>query len=369
MTETGRAALFFGPGRDMELTELPVPDPEPGAVVVRVTRANICGSDLHIWRGDGMLGAMARDDGRIIGHEMTGVVHALGEGVTRDWAGTPLAEGDRVAYQYFAPCGRCRSCLRGMTEACARSFKVLQGKPSVFPHFRGAYADYFYLTPQMAVFKVPDRVTDTMVAGVNCALAQVVMGLERVHVGLGDTVVIQGAGGLGVYATAVARDLGAERVIVIDGIDDRLALARAMGADEIIDFRQLSSPDERVAAVRELTGGWGADVVCELVGRSDAIAEGLRMVGLGGRYLEIGTFYVGTTVGIDPGSLVMANIRVEAVGSYDARSLQRALSFLDRHVDDLPLDQVVVDYPLEAINQAFTDQDAGKVTRASLVMT
>jgi len=364
---TGRAALFFGPGRDMELVELPVPDPEPGAVVVRVTRANICGSDLHIWRGDGWLGAMARDDGRIIGHEMTGLVHALGQGVTADWAGRPLAVGDRVAYQYFAPCGRCRSCLRGMTEACAHSFRVLQGKPTVFPHFRGAYADYFYVTPQMAIFAVPDRVTDTMVAGANCALAQVVKGLDRVAVGMGDTVVIQGAGGLGLYATAVAKERGAERVIVVDGLPDRLALARAMGADEVLDMGELATADERVAAVKDLTGGWGADVVCELVGRADAIAEGLRMVGVGGRYLEIGTFYPGSTVAIDPGFLVMANIRVEAVAAYDARSLQQALAFLDRHADDLPLDQVVVDYPLEAINQAFADQDAGKVTRASLV--
>lgn len=369
MSETGRAVLFFGPGKPMELTELPVPHPEPGAVVVRITRANICGSDLHIWRGDGVLGAMARDDGRIIGHEMTGVVHALGAGVTSDWAGHPLAEGDRVAYQYFAPCGRCRSCLRGMSEACSRSFKVLQGSPARFPYFRGAYADYFYVTPQMAIYKVPDAVTDTMVAGVNCALAQVVMGLERVQVGLGDRVVIQGAGGLGIYATAVARERGAEQVIVIDGIDDRLALARAMGADHVIDFRELATPDQRVAAVRELTGGWGADVVCELVGRPAAISEGLQMVGLGGRYLEIGTFYPGTTLELDPGRLVMANLRIEAVAAYDARSLHLALGFLERHARDLPLDHLVVDYSLEQINEAFADQDAGRVTRASLVTT
>lgn len=366
MSTTGRAALFFGPGKKMELTELPVPDPEPGAVVVRVTRANICGSDLHIWRGDGLLGGMARSDGRIIGHEMTGVVHSLGDGVSTDWAGQPLVEGDRVAYQYFAPCGRCRSCLRGMTEACVRSFKVLQGKPSVFPYFRGAYADYFYLTPQMAVFKVPDSVGDTMVAGVNCALAQVIMGLERVKVGMGDRVVIQGAGGLGVYATAVARERGAEQVIVIDGVDDRLDLARAMGADSVIDLREVREPDERVAAVKELTGGWGADVVCELVGTSAALAEGLRMVGVGGRYLEIGVFYPGTSVEIDPGRLVAGNIRIEAVAAYDALSLSRALAFLERHVSDLPLDHMVVDYPLERINEAFADQDAGAVTRASL---
>ena len=366
---TGRAALFFGPGRDMEITELPVPDPEPGAIVVRITRANVCGSDLHIWRGDGALAAMARHDGRVIGHEMTGVVHALGAGVSRDWVGRPLAEGDRVAYQYFAPCGRCRNCGRAKSEACVHSFKVLQGKPSDFPHFRGAFADYFYLTPQMAVYKVPDSVTDTMVAGANCALAQMVMGLERVDVGVGDTVVVQGAGGLGLYATALARERGAAKVIVIDAFTDRLDMAVRMGADHVIDFGTAPEPADRIAAVKDLTGGWGADVVCELVGKSSAIVEGLGMVGVGGRYLEIGTFFVGTPVEIDPGHLVMGNIRIEAVASYDARSLQLAIDFLARHADELPLDQVVVDYPLESINIALADQDAARVTRASLVMT
>ena len=369
MTDTGRAALFFGPNKAMQLVDLPVPDPEPGAMVVRITRANICGSDLHIWRGDGALAGMARDDGRIIGHEMTGTVHALGDGVTADWNGQPLDLGDRVAYQYFAPCQRCRSCLRGMPEACARSFRVMQGKPTVFPHFRGAYADYFYLTPQMAVFRVPENVTDTMVAGVNCALAQVVQGLERVSVGPGDAVVIQGAGGLGVYATAVAKERGAHPVIVIDGIDDRLALATAMGADHIVDMREVDTPDARVARVKELTNGWGADVVCELVGFAGVIPEGLQMLGLGGRFLEIGTFYTGTTTAVDPGTLVTRNIWVEAVASYGASSLHNALQFLARNAGRLPLDQMVVDYPLDQINEAFEDQNAGKVTRASIVMT
>jgi threonine dehydrogenase-like Zn-dependent dehydrogenase len=368
VTDTGRAALFYGAGKLMELHDFPVPDPEPGAVVVRVTRANICGSDLHIWRGDGALRGMGRDDGRMIGHEMTGVVHALGAGVTTDWAGRTLAEGDRVAYQYFAPCGRCHSCLRGKSEACSDSFRVLRGHPSTFPHWRGAYGDYFYLTPQMAVFKVPDNVTDTMVCGVNCALSQVILGLERARVGFGDTVVIQGAGGLGVYATAVAKERGAHCVIVIDGVDDRLDLARAMGADEIVDMRVAESPEERVKAVRALTDGWGADVVCELVGFARVIPEGLQMVGLGGRYLEIGTFYPGTTVEIDPGQLVARNVSIEAVASYDAQSLKAAIDFLERNAGRLPLDQMVVDYPLEQINEAFAEQDAGKVTRASIVL-
>ena len=369
MGETGRAALFFGPGKSMEISEYPVPDPEPGGLVVRVTRANICGSDLHIWRGDGTLGGMARADGRIIGHEMTGVVSSLGKGVTTDWAGQPLAEGDRVVYQYFAPCGRCRPCLRNLPAACVNSFRIMRGRPSDPPHFRGAYADYYYLTSRQAVFKVPDRLSDATVAGVNCALSQVVYGLERVGVGFGDDVVIQGAGGLGVYATAVARERGVHRLIVIDGLDDRLALARAMGADHVIDFREHDTPEKRVDRVRELTDGHGADVVCELVGFSRVIPEGLRMLGAGGRYLEIGTFYTGTPVEIDPGYLVMSNLRIEAVALYDARSLKNAVDFLARNVGRLPLDQVVVDYPLESINDAFADQDAGKVHRSSIVMT
>ena len=369
MTETGRAALFFGPGREMEIIELPVPDPEPGAVVVRVARANICGSDLHIWRGDGWLGAMARDEGRIIGHEMTGVVHKLGAGVSKDSAGQPLREGDRIVYQYFAPCRQCRACVRGTEAACANSFKVLRGKPSDFPYFRGAFADYFYCTAQMARFRVPDSLSDSVVASVNCALAQVVHGFERVQAGFGDRIVIQGAGGLGVYATAVAKERGADKVIVIDGIDDRLDLARRMGADEIIDLRVHDTAEARVNRVKELTDGWGADVACELVGFSTVVPEGLQMIGLGGRYLEIGTFYPGSTVEIDPGLLVMANKRIEAVASYDAKSLHGGLRFLDRNVDRLPLESVLVDYPLERINNAFADQDAGRVTRASVTMT
>ena len=368
MADTGRAALFFGPEQPFEIRELPVPQPGPGCVTLRITRANICGSELHIWRGDGRLGGMATPAGRILGHEATGVVHALGEGVTTDWAGQPLAPGDRVAYQYFAPCQRCRACRRGMTEACPRSFDVQRGKPDAFPHFRGSFGDYFYLWPNMAVFKLPDTVTDTMVVSANCALAQVVMGLDRVEVGLGDRVVIQGAGGLGVYATAMAKERGASLVAVIDGIDERLELARAMGADEILDLRVLSDPGERVARVKELTDGWGADVVVEVVGSSAVIPEGLRMLGFGGRYLEMGTFFQGTSFPLDPGRLVAQNQRFETVASYDAESLARSLDFLARNAGRLPLDQVVVDFPLEAIDEAFREQAAGKVRRASLVM-
>lgn len=369
MSATGRAALFFGPKQPFELRELPVPDPAPGCVTLRITRANICGSELHIWRGDGRLGAMASPTGRILGHEATGVVHALGDGVTTDWAGRPIAVGDRVAYQYFAPCGRCRMCRRGVSEACPRSFDVQRGKPDQFPYFKGSFGDYFYLHPTMAFFRLPDAVTDTMVVSANCALAQVIMGIERIGVGPGDHVVIQGAGGLGLYATAIAKERGVAQVIVIDGIDERLELARRMGADEIVDLKSLPDPSDRVKRVKALTDDWGADVVVEVVGSSAVIPEGLRMLGFGGRYLEMGTFFQGTPFELDPGRLVAQNQRFEAVASYDAESLAVAIDFLERNAGRLPLDDVVVDFQLESIDEAFVAQDRGEVRRASLVMT
>src|SRR5262249_24688595 len=108
---------------------------------------------------------------------------------------------------------------------------------------------------------------DNLVAPVNCALSQVVYGLNRIGVWLGDTVVIQGAGGLGINAIAVARDMGAGRIIAIDGVAERLALAREFGADATINLRDLPDPADRVARVKELTGGGGA-AVCVVGGRA-----------------------------------------------------------------------------------------------------
>lgn len=368
MHHVNRAALFFEPGKPFEITELPIPDPKPGGLTLRITRANICGSELHIWRGDGRLGQISTPQGRILGHEATGVVHALGAGVSHDWAGHPIAEGDRIAYQYFQPCGRCRSCTRGASEACRTSFSIQRGSLREWPYTRGSFADFLYLHPNQAFFKVPDNVSDTMVVSANCALAQIVMGLDRVNVELGDRVVVQGCGGLGVYACAVAKERGAETVIAIDRIDERLKLAKQMGADHLIDMNGLPDAKQRIDAVMHLTEGWGADVVVEVVGYANVINEGLAMLAPAGRYLEMGTFYTGTAFECDPGRLVGKNLRLEAVGSYSAISLQRSIEFLSRNADRLPLDEIVVDYPLEQIGNAFTDQNAGRVRRASLVM-
>ncbi len=365
---TGRVAAFYGAGRPMELKEYAVPEPEPGAVVVKTTVANVCGSDLHQWRGEFDVAKFGRPYPQILGHEMTGTVFSLGEGVERDTAGNPLAVGDRVIYRYFYPCGRCRACLKRVTRACPNARTYLLKSCDEAPHFVGAFGDYYYVFPGAAIFKVPDELGDTTVAGINCALAQVVGGLQLAQVKLGEYVVIQGAGGLGVYAIAVAREMGAGRVIVVDGIKERLELARAFGAHETIDLTEIPDSAKRVQRVRELTDGWGADVVAELVGHPRVVNEGLEMIGRTGRYLEIGNINPGLTFANDPSALIFKNVTVYNMVYYEAEHMQQGLDLMWRTREKYPWDRVISHtFPLAQINEAFEAADEGRATRAAVV--
>src|SRR5919199_4029088 len=364
----GRVAAFYGPGKPMQIKDYPVPEPEPGAVVVQTRVANVCGSDLHQWRGEFDVEKFGRPYPQILGHEMTGTIYRLGPGVERDTAGQALHEGDRVVWRYFYPCGRCRACLKGVTRACPNARTYLLKSCDEPPHFYGAFADYYYIRPGAAIFKVPDELGDTTVAGINCALAQVVGGMQLAQLKLGESVVVQGAGGLGVYATAVAKQMGAGRVIVVDAIAERLDLARRFGADEVVDIRELPDSEQRVRRVLELTDNWGADVVAELVGHPRVVPEGLRMLGRTGRYLEIGNISPGLTFELDPSTLVFGNRSILGMVYYEAEHLQQALDLMRRTRDKYPWHRVVSHtFSLEQINEAFVAADQGRVTRAAIV--
>ena len=371
MNNTGRAAIYKGPGAGYELEELPLPDLEPGSVLVKVSMGGVCGSDLHIWRGDSPVwGALV---GRPGGHEMVGVVAALGDGVSTDSLGQPLKEGDRVAYAYFYPCLHCWSCLHGQFAACPNKTARMGSEHT---RFTGAYAEYYYLQPTHWVFKVPDELSDEVVTPVNCALSQVIFGLHQAGLRFGDTLVVQGAGGLGINACAVARDMGAEMIIVIDAVAERLELARAFGADETINISEMPDIMARVQRVQELTGGKGADVVGEFVGLPGVIPEGLSMLRAGGTYLEVGNISIGNTVEIDPAAMfTWGSKKLVGVIMYDPWVIPKALDFLIRAKGRFPFDRVVSHkFALSDINEAFQqaewqnrEGDPTKISRAVIL--
>jgi len=366
----GRAAIFLGPGKGYEIEELPVPDPEPDGIVIKVSMAGICGSDLHVWRGDSPVFALMVN--QVAGHEMTGRVYKLGANISTDSLGRPLKEGDRVCYAYFYPCNRCYQCNKGEFAACPN--KILSMLPSI-SRFSGAYGEYYYLKPGGWVFKVPDELADEVVAPVNCALSQVTYGLSVAGLKLGDTLVVQGLGGLGLNACAVAKEMGAACVIAIDGIPARLEAAKQFGADLVIDTREHRTPEARVLHVLTLTGQRGADVVAELVGIPEAVIEGVQMVRSGGALLEIGNISFGNTVPLDPAQLVSGSRRLYGVIMYDPWVIPKALDFLVRTRNKYPFDKVASHkYKLDDINRAFEEAEwkaAGaeksRITRAFIV--
>ncbi|HMO37049.1 MAG TPA: zinc-binding dehydrogenase, partial [Gemmatales bacterium] len=240
--------------------------------------------------------------------------------------------------------------------------------PDVWPHFNAAYGQYYYLRPGQVVFKIPDGVPDDLAAPANCALAQVVYSMYLAQVGLGDHVAVQGSGGLGVLAAAVAKERGAASVIVIDSLDDRLQLAKEFGADHLIDMKQYRTPAERIQQVKKLTQGWGADVVLEVVGKAVAVPEGVEMLGHGGTYALVGCICAGDACSLEPASLVLPGKRALGIMWYDAPSLLFSLQFLAKYQSKYPFHKLVSHrYPLREIDQAFCTQDAGQAQRSALL--
>jgi len=347
----GRTAILKEYFKPMELLEYTVPDPEPGAVLVKMTMAGLCGSDLHTWRGDQIKRPLP-PTGRPMGHEGVGVISALGAGVEADFSGKRVREGDRVVFSAVFSCNRCLACLSGDHNLCDQFRLNYRSAGDQHPYFVNTYADFDYLPPGHAFFKVPDELSDESVVSLNCAMGTVLQGLDSVQVRQGQTVVIQGVGGLGQYAVAFAKDLGASQIIAIDGQAPRLELSKEFGATATINVSELDTPEARIQRVAELGNG-GADLVVELVGLGELMPEGISMLKPGGAFLEIGNLMAGRTATIEPVALIRRK-RIVGSAMYRPSILPRILDFLVRNKNQMPFDKIISHkFSLEGINEAF----------------
>ena len=349
--------------RETEVQEIQqAPDVEPGAVFTRVAQTNVCGSELHFWRDEFPFRG-------VLGHEALLVVEELGEGVDTDDAGEPLEVGDRVVATYFTQCGTCPACQRGQFYACD-AFEALgdwMQPPSMEPYYNGTFATHYYVSPDQHIYKVPDNVPDGVAASANCALSQMLFAFDQANVRPGETVVIQGAGGLGIHSTAIADAMGATP-IVIEGAPNRLERAKEFGAAHVVDLNEYETPGARESRVKALTDGAGADVGVEVAGHPDVFAEGPALLRNGGRYIEVGNISLDMHTEFNPSSLTYRNLTVHAVMLYQPWYLNRALEFLEAHVDDYPYETLLdAEFTLEEAQEALEKSDSREITRATLV--
>ena len=353
-----KLALLTAYGGPIELVEFPLSTPVPGTAALKLRMAGICGSDLHIFRGELPLPCPFA-----MGHEMVCEIAELGGGLTTDATGQPLEVGDRVVTPYFWFCGQCHACARGRSYACQNLMAGEYRTHEQAPHFVAAYGEYYYTTRRQPLYKVPEGLADEAVAPLNCALAQVLFALRDVR--LGDTVVIQGAGGLGINAAAVARTAGASQVIVIDKIAERLDVASDFGATHCIDASGISTW-EVTEQVHKHTHGIGADWVLEVVGVPGVIPDGVGFLNNGGTLLEVGNVGMGRTFEMDPSALVYGNKSIRGVSFYEPVTLATGLSFLQHTT--FPFSRLMPKpFHLTDVNAAFASADAGLVPRGALV--
>ncbi len=273
--ERMRANVFHGVN-DIRVEEVERPRAGVGEAVIRVTLTTICGTDLHIVRGEYPV-----KPGLIIGHEPVGVIEELGPGVTG------YAIGDRVIVGAITPCGQCRACLSGQLSQCGHGagYEAIGGW-RFGNTINGAQAEYLLIPyAQANLAKIPDGLTDEQVVLLADIASTGFSGAEAGGVRIGDSVVVFAQGPIGLCATAGAKLMGASLIIGVDGDENRLVMARRMGADVVLDYREV----DVVAEVNRLTGG-GADVTIEALGTQQTFENALRCLRPGGTLSSLGVY-------------------------------------------------------------------------------
>jgi L-iditol 2-dehydrogenase len=301
----------------------------------------------------------------IPGHVTTGTLEAV-RGHVADISGRPLAEGDRVAFfDVHRTCGRCLACTVHRTPTRCPSRRVYGITDPAAEGLFGGWAEKVYLEPGVVIAPLPAAVTFESYIGGGCGLLTSVHIIERARLALGDSVVVQGAGAVGLSTAALARKAGAGQVIVVGAPADRLALARAMGADEVIDIDS-TPPEERIRRVLDLTAGIGADIVVEAAGSPRAFEEGLRMARNGGAYVIAGHYTnTGDSTINAHEHINRKHLDIRGCWGSEARHFLRAIDALERYGHEVPWHLIgAKTFNLAQVNEALALAESLRVPKA-----
>lgn len=337
--ETMKANIFFGVD-DIRVEEVPKPRAGVGEVVIKVTLTTICGTDLHILRGEYPI-----KSGLIIGHEPVGVIDEIGAGVSG------YAIGDRVLVGAITPCGQCRACLSSQWSQCGHG----EGTQAVggwrFGNtINGAQAEYLLVpNAQANLAKIPEGVTDEQVVLLADIASTGFSGAEAGGVKMGDSVVIFAQGPIGLCATAGARLMGAALVIGVDSNNNRLNMAKRMGADIVLNFKE----QDVVAEVKRLTGGYGVDVAIEALGTPETFESCLLCLRPGGTLSSLGVYSGKLELPYDAFAGGLGDLKIVTTLCPGGKERMRRLieSVAHGRVDLTPL--LTHTFPLEDIGSAY----------------
>jgi putative phosphonate catabolism associated alcohol dehydrogenase len=338
------AAVFHGDQGSVVLSHIPTPKPRGREVLVRVEACTLCGSDLHSFKGTRKVAVPT-----ILGHEIVGRIEAFGPDAPRtDASGLPLAIGTRIVWGIVASCGECFCCQRGLTQKCLRAFKYGHQPFTEGYELLGGLAEHCLLVPGTTILQVPESLCLEAVAPCGCATATIAAAMESVDTLEGRTVLITGAGLLGLTAAAMARSLGAAEVIISDINSARLMLVAKYGATRCV------LPADIGLVVGDATNGYGVDLALEVSGATQAFESLWPHVRLGGTIALVGAVFPNDAISLSMEHIVRRNLTIRGIHNYGTPHLIKAIKFLTEHASTYHLDSVVARwFPLSEIREAF----------------
>lgn len=362
-----KAHVLKTTGGDLVLEDVVQAGPKEGEVLVKVAACGVCHTDLHVIKGE-----VAFPNPCVLGHEISGWVEEVGTGVEG------LSAGDQVACSFIMPCGKCRHCVRGLEDLCEEFFarnrlkgqlydgssrlSDASGEPIAMYSMAGL-AEYA-VVPTTGVFRLPENVPLEQAAILGCSVFTSYGAVHNVgEVSAGDTVAVVAVGGIGLNIVQMAAAHGAERIIAVDIDDEKLELARRMGATDTVNSKN-EDPNE---VIRALTDGHGVDVALEAFGSAATVRTAVELVDDGGKVVLVGIAPAGVEAQINIAHLVRRKIQIR--GSYGARASQDMPGVLELVAEGrLRLDDLVTDtYSFADADKAYKDLDARRIRGRAVV--
>jgi threonine dehydrogenase-like Zn-dependent dehydrogenase len=361
---TSRAVVLTDFGTPPTVAEFALPAAPAGGLTVACRYGGICGTDLHLVRGH-----LDVPTPLVLGHEGLGTVHEVGEGSARDVNGHRLEPGDTVMWASSIACGRCAACtLYREPTLCQnrRTYGVNRPTTEGSP-LSGSWADFISLVPGTTVIAMPPDTDAVAAMSLACAGPTMIHALwERRPVRVGETVVVQGSGPVGLGAAALAQLAGAS-VVIVGGPPHRLAMAAAAGiGDRHIEVVESGDVDGAREAVLALTQGRGADLVIECAGVPEALEQGTRMARRGGSYLVVGQYTDSGNAWFNPHQIVYRQLELIGSWAFTGAHLAEYVRLLPALTSRFDLRSLVTTFPLSAADNALTQVGEGAVMKAVL---
>ena len=370
-------SVFDGPGMPPQIKAVSRPKIPEKAALIQVGACGICGTDLHILRGHW---PKTLPWPLTLGHEVAGIIVEKGPALEKDFMGKPLTVGSKVMLPPLMPCGECYYCVHYPKNANKCLNPTYYGRYLSFdkpPHLWGGWAEMEYvdldMLPGTKIYRLPDDMS-LMLGSLSEPLTSSLRAFNRaVSVGgfqVGDTVVIQGSGPIGVLAIVAAKEMGAGRVVVIGAPEEpRLALCREFGAEATISIDEFTTLESRVNAVREIVGGFGADVVMDCSGHPSAGPEGMEMLRDGGTYVEMGQFTDAGSIETNWHRICVKDINIIGSWAFTGNDIPLGIAMLHRARDRYPWSKLQTKFPFSkaGIIEAIESAMKMRVVKATIV--